>query len=103
MTKQEIKEKLEKLENDALNIDQLEAIATALREAGLDNNMNPVMRKAVMIGYAEIIKKVYRNTKYIWLGLYQLGKTLDEDIKAEPEPTIDEDTTEDDIPKEVEA
>ena len=99
MNKKELIDKLKEAEDMALNIDQLDGIANALRQTGLDINTNPIMKSAVMIGYAEMIKKVYKDTRLIWIRLVNISDTLSKELKEEPERTIDtdEEVTEDDL------
>lgn len=90
MTKQEIREKLSEIKDEAIKIDHIEDICTSMRRSFSSIN-DPIAQKALFVGFADVLGKEYDKIKYIWLHVYNLYKAMEEDIEAER--TIDNDGT----------
>ena len=79
MTKEEIRTRISSIMGEAIKIDNVELIVKDM-ERTMHEDLSPMSREALTIGYAELFYKACKDIKYIWLHLYDLRK----DIEGEP-------------------
>ena len=79
MTKEELKDKLEKIMLDANNISLIEDVADDITRTGRNNELSETLRQAAMIGYGELLNKIYSDIRFIWIGLYKIIEELEKE------------------------
>ena len=79
MTKEELKDKLEKIMLDANNISLIENVANDITRTGRNNELSKTLRQAAMIGYGELLNKIYSDIRFIWIGMYKIIEELEKE------------------------
>ena len=105
MDNKTILNKVSEIENDAYNLKDISKVVETIKSMSnvSDNTTLQIFVRGLAVTIGDICKKL----DTVWNKAYMLEQELEKEL-AEPEPTIDEDTTEDDLPfvtpnKEVEA
>ena len=76
-----MKERIESLMEQAREIDRIKIVATQMRDSA-KADMHLETRKALMIGYADLLMDVFHKTQYMWLHLYQLKEETEKEENA---------------------
>lgn len=85
MTKEEIRNKITDIMDEAIKIDNIDTIIKEMKRSMERYDLSDTERDALAIGYAELLKRAHADMKYIWLHLYDLRKTVEgEEIADEP-------------------
>ena len=80
MTKEVLINKLTEIMNDANNISLIEGIAEDITRTGRNNELSKTLRQAAMIGYGELLNKIYDdNIRFIWIRLYKIIEELEKE------------------------
>lgn len=105
MDNKTILNKVSEIENDAYNLKDISRVVETIKNM---SNVSDITTLQIFVrGLAVTFGDIGEKLDLVWHKTYKLEQELENEL-AEPEPTIDEDTTEDDLPfvtpdKEVEA
>ena len=95
MDNKTILNKVSEIENDAYNLKDISKVAETIKSM---SNVSDITTLQIFVrGLAVTIGDTSKKLDTVWLKTYKLEHELEKEL-AEPEPTIDEDTTEDDLP-----
>lgn len=92
MDNKTILNKVSEIENDAYNLKDISKVAEAIKSM---SNVSDITTLQIFVrGLAVTIGDIGKKLDSVWSETYELEQELEKEL-AEPEPTIDEDTTED--------
>ena len=95
MDNKTILNKVSEIENDAYNLKDVSKVAETIKSM---SNVSDITTLQIFVrGLAVTIGDTSKKLDTVWCKTYKLERELENEL-AEPEPTIDEDTTEDDLP-----
>ena len=95
MDNKTILNKVSEIENDAYNLKDISKVVETIKNM---SNVSDVTTLQIFVrGLAVTISDTGKKLDTVWHKTYMLEQELEKEL-AEPEPTIDEDTTEDDLP-----
>ena len=95
MDNKTILNKVSEIENDAYNLKDISKVVGTIKSM---SNVSDITTLQIFVrGLAVTIEDTSKKLDTVWLKTYKLEQELEKEL-AEPEPTIDEDTTEDDLP-----
>ena len=95
MDNKTILNKVSEIENDAYNLKDVSKVAETIKSM---SNVSDITTLQIFVrGLAVTITDTGKKLDSVWLKAYKLERELEKELD-EPEPTIDEDTTEDDLP-----
>lgn len=95
MDNKTILNKVSEIENDAYNLKDISKVAETIKN--MSNVSNITTLQIFVRGLAVTIENAGKRLSTVWSKTYELERELEKEL-TEPEPTIDEDTTEDDLP-----
>ena len=95
MDNKTILNKVSEIENDAYNLKDISKVVQTIKSM---SNVSDITTLQIFVrGLAVTITGIDKKLDSVWHKTYKLERELENEL-AEPEPTIDEDTTEDDLP-----
>ena len=95
MDNKTILNKVSEIENDAYNLKDISKVAETIKSM---SNVSDITTLQILVrGLAVTIEDTGKRLSAVWHKAYKLEQELEKELD-EPEPTIDEDTTEDDLP-----
>ena len=95
MDNKTILNKVSEIENDAYNLKDISKVVETIKNM---SNVSDITTLQIFVrGLAVTIADTGKKLDTVWHKAYRLEQELEKEL-AEPEPTIDEDTTEDDLP-----
>lgn len=95
MDNKTILNKVSEIENDAYNLKNISKVAETIKN--MSNVSNITTLQIFVRGLAVTVENTGKRLSEVWSKTYELEQELEKEL-AEPEPTIDEDTTKDDLP-----
>lgn len=79
MTKQEFKMKINKIMDEAIKIDRINSIVEDMEfTMKKQDDLSDIARDALVIGYADMLRKTHEKIRFIWLHLHELRSAVDE-------------------------
>lgn len=78
MTKQEFKTKISRVMDEAIKIDTVKSIVEDMEFNMGRDDLNNITRDALLIGYADMLRKTHKKIQFIWLHLHELRSAVDE-------------------------
>ena len=95
MDNKTILNKVSEIENDAYNLKDISKVVETIKNM---SNVSDITTLQIFVrGLAVTIEDTGKKFSAVWCKTYRLAQELENEL-TEPEPTIDEDTTEDDLP-----
>ena len=95
MDNKTILNKVSEIENDAYNLKDISKVVETIKSM---SNVSDITTLQIFVrGLAVTVENTGKKLNAVWCKTYRLEQELEDEL-TEPEPTIDEDTTEDDLP-----
>lgn len=79
MTKEEMRSRITEIMDEALKIERLKDLSKDMDQTMKQTDLSDTTRAALVIGYAALLRNVYRETQSIWLHLYYLRNNIAEE------------------------
>lgn len=79
MTKEEMRSRITEIMDEALKIEKLKDLSKDMDQTMKRTDLSETSRDALVIGYAALLRNVYRETQSVWLHLYDLRNNIAEE------------------------